>query len=101
MPSPNPQAMRRIAIALCLFTCVSYGQKTPSQKTELPKVVYENGNHNLIVDGKPFLMLGAQLWNSSAWPFITEQFWPQFKTLNANTLEAPIYWQNIEPQPGQ
>ncbi|MGC3948396.1 MAG: DUF5597 domain-containing protein [Chryseolinea sp.] len=68
---------------------------------KLPKVISENGNHNLIVDGKPFLMLGAQLWNSSGWPYITDQFWSQLRSLNANTLEVPIYWQNIEPQPGQ
>jgi len=67
---------------------------------ELPKVVKRNGRYQLLVDGKPFLILGAQLWNSSAWPAITDKFWPQLRELNCNTLEAPIYWQNIEPEPG-
>jgi len=92
----------RSIIILCLFSICSYGQKAADQKSaQLPKVVASNGDHNLIVDGKPFLMLGAQLWNSSAWPYITDQFWSQLRSLHANTLEAPIYWQNIEPQPGQ
>jgi hypothetical protein len=72
-----------------------------AQKKELPRVVKQNGKHQLHVDGKPFLMLGAQLWNSSAWPSITDQFWPQLRSLNCNTLEAPVYWQNVEPEPGK
>jgi hypothetical protein len=67
---------------------------------ELPKVVKRNGRHQLLVNGKPYLALGAQLWNSSAWPAITDKFWTQLRELNANTLEAPIYWQNIEPEAG-
>lgn len=94
--------MRIITLLLCFLAQLALAQKPTEQKAAaLPAVVFENGNHNLIVDGKPFLMLGAQLWNSSAWPFITDQFWSQFRSLNANTLEAPVYWQNIEPKPGQ
>jgi len=98
-------------LSLLLITCImvfvsvyGFAQKASeaSRKApELPKVVVHNGQPNLIVNGKPFLLLGAQLWNSSAWPYITDQFWQQFRSLNANTLEAPVYWQNIEPQPGQ
>ena len=94
--------MRSLVFITCLLPLVVYGQKPAGQKpAELPKVISENGHHNLVVDGKPFLLLGAQLWNSSAWPYITDQFWNQLRSLNANTLEVPIYWQNIEPQPGQ
>ncbi|MEJ1242048.1 DUF5597 domain-containing protein [Chryseolinea sp. T2] len=93
---------RLTALLFCFLSASAFGQKATSQKpTELPRVVTDKGTHNLIVDGKPFLLLGAQLWNSSAWPYITDQFWLQLRSLNANTLEVPIYWQNIEPQPGQ
>ena len=71
------------------------------KERELPKVVKSNGKFQLYVDGKPFLILGAQLWNSSAWPVVTNKFWSQFRELNANTLEAPVYWQNVEPEPGK
>lgn len=94
---------RILFVVLSLFTSMA-GFSQPSSGTrniELPRIVSENGNHNLIVDGKPFLMMGAQLWNSSAWPYLTDQFWSQFRSLNANTLEVPVYWQNIEPQRGQ
>lgn len=67
----------------------------------LPRLVSENGRHALIVDGKPFLMLGAQSHNSSAWPAMLPGVWQAIKSLHANTLEVPIYWEQIEPQPGK
>lgn len=54
----------------------------------------------LLVDGKPFLLLGAQVHNSSAWPSHLEQVWPQLEQLGGNTLEAPVYWQDVERQEG-
>jgi hypothetical protein len=86
--------MRLTIVLLVLNIAVSWAQSS------LPKVITKNGKHQLIVDGKPFMVLGAQLWNSSAWPAITDKFWTQLRELNCNTLEAPVYWQNIEPEPG-
>jgi hypothetical protein len=85
------------AIVISFLFSFSVSEK----ERELPKVVKRNGKFQLYVDGKPFLMLSAQLWNSSAWPVVTNKFWPQLRELNANTLEAPVYWQNIEPEPGK
>ena len=34
-----------------------------SAASDLPHIVAQNGRHALIVDGKPFLMLGAQVNN--------------------------------------
>jgi hypothetical protein len=39
-----------------------------SRDTTLPHLVHNGGRHALIVDGEPFLILGAQTNNSSAWP---------------------------------
>jgi beta-galactosidase GanA len=66
-----------------------------------PEVKKEHGKYTLYVDGKPFLLLGAQLWNSSSWTGYLDKIWPQHKELHCNTLEAPIYWQDIEPEPGK
>ena len=66
-----------------------------------PKLVKEDGKYTYYVDDKPFLILGAQLWNSSTWPEILSKEWSQLKELNCNTLEAPVYWENIEPEPGE
>jgi hypothetical protein len=31
-------------------------------------MAHQNGRYALMVDGKPYLMLGAQVSNSSGWP---------------------------------
>jgi hypothetical protein len=67
----------------------------------IPRLVTENGKHTFLVDGQPFLILGAQVWNSSGWPDILDKTWPQLRELNCNTLEVPIYWEHIEPEPGK
>ena len=54
-----------------------------------------------MVDGQPYLILGAQVRNSSAWPEELDRAWPLYKELHANTAEIPIYWEVIEPQQGK
>ncbi len=67
----------------------------------LPHLVHKDGRTALFVDGAPFLMLGAQVNNSSAWPAVLPQVWPAIKAIHANTVEMPVYWEQLEPQPGK
>jgi beta-galactosidase GanA len=67
----------------------------------LPHMVRKEGRHALIVDGAPFLILGAQCHNSSAWPATLPKVWPVIEYLHANTLEIPVYWEQFEPEPGR
>jgi len=67
----------------------------------MPEIRKEDGKYTFYVDGDPFLILGAQLWNSSAWSDTLDKIWPQLKEMNCNTVEAPIYWQDIEPEPNK
>ena len=75
--------------------------RAQADNNPLPHLVTENGRHALIVDGAPFLILGAQCHNSSAWPAMLPKVWPAIEYLHANTLEIPIYWEQFEPEPGQ
>lgn len=72
-----------------------------AQEKPIARVENKDGKYTVMVDGKPFLILGAQLWNSSAWSEYLPGIWPQLKQLNCNTLEAPVYWQDIEPEEGE
>jgi len=63
--------------------------------------VQKSGRYALLIDGKPFLMLGGQIHNSSAWPAELPQVWKSMEALHANTIEAPVYWEQFEPEPGR
>lgn len=66
-----------------------------------PRIVTRNGRHALLVDGKPFLILGAQAHNSSNYPDMLPKVWPVLDRIHANTLEMPVAWQQVEPVEGQ
>ncbi|MGH9742331.1 MAG: DUF5597 domain-containing protein [Candidatus Acidiferrum sp.] len=68
---------------------------------DVPRLVQKDGRWALFVDGSPYLMLGGQIHNSSAWPSELPQVWESLAALHANTLEAPVYWEQMEPQEGQ
>ncbi len=69
-------------------------------QTPLPRIVRQDNRYALFVDGAPYLMLGAQINNSSAWPMELPKVWPIIDKLHANTVEAPIYWEQFEPTQG-
>jgi len=67
---------------------------------EAPRVVERDGRHALMVDGAPFLVLGAQINNSSSWPEELPKVWPALEAMHVNTAEAPVYWEQMEPKKG-
>ena len=70
-----------------------------AQKSTLQK---QGTATQLVVDGKPFLVLGGELGNSSAaCTEDIESIFPKLQQMGLNTVLVPAYWDLIEPQEGQ
>ncbi len=67
---------------------------------EAPRITHKDGRSCLMVDGQPYLILGAQMNNSSEWPSTLPNVWRAVAKMHANMLGAPVYWEQMEPQPG-
>jgi len=61
--------MIRMATFGCLVALLSVGRawSQPDLGT-VPRLIEKDGRHALLVDGQPFIILGGQAHNSSAWP---------------------------------
>jgi Domain of unknown function (DUF5597)/Beta-galactosidase len=92
-------------ISALIILAVAFDLPLPGQQSNamqaMPHIEHQNGRAAMFVDGKPYLMLGAQLNNSSAWPSTLPKVWPALEAMNVNTAEAPVYWEQMEPEPGR
>jgi hypothetical protein len=84
-------------LAAILFAVASV---SPLPAAEAPRLVQQDGRYTLMVDGQPYLILGGQIHNSSGWPSELPQVWKSLADLHVNTVEAPVYWEQFEPQEG-
>ena len=71
-----------------------------ARASDVPRIEQKDGRYTLLVDGRPFLILGGQIHNSSSWPSEFPQVWKSMEALHANTVEAPVYWEQFEPHEG-
>ncbi len=88
---------------ICILQICSTGfAASPSNRSGMPHLERENDTVSLKVDGRPFIIRGGELGNST---FTTMEsmapVWNKLKAVNLNTVLAPVYWELIEPEEGK
>lgn len=70
-----------------------------SQMYKQPQLMKKGTTEQLMVDGKPFLVLGGELGNSTASSLdYMRPMWSKFELMHLNTILSPVYWELIEPE---
>lgn len=84
--------------AIMLLCNTLFAQTDPA----IPHLTKKGNSTQLIVDGKPTVLLSAELSNSAGSSMeYMEPYWPALKRLHLNSVIAPVYWELIEPQEGR
>ncbi|MDE3187360.1 MAG: DUF5597 domain-containing protein [Acidobacteriota bacterium] len=90
--------LRRFAIALFCACLCAVGQGQPGTP---PQIRLDQNSGQLLVQGKPFLILGGELGNSSAGTAAhADSILPAMANLHLNTVLMPVAWEQVEPQEG-
>ncbi len=93
--------MKRTQLLLALVLATA-GTAAADQPSLIPHLQKQNGVTQLVVDGKPFLIRGGELGNSSASNIdYLAPYWQRFRELHLNTILAPVYWDLMEPEEGR
>src|SRR4030095_16347718 len=89
--------MKKLSFLFFLFASC----RALAQTSSLPHLEKGDNIIQLIVNGKPFLILGGELHNSStSGTTYMQPIWAQLKKKNLNTIVAPVYWELVEPEEG-
>jgi hypothetical protein len=87
-------------ILISLSSTAAFPQAKPS--ANIPHLEKQGTATQLIVDGKPYLVLGAELNNSSASSMeYMRPLWPKIAAANLNTVLATVSWELMEPEEGR
>ena len=98
----KPLWIGRVAVGVALLLASRLGTAAAQQVSSMPKLVHQHGASQILVDGKPFLIRGGELENSSASSLsYMKTVWPKVDAMHFNTVLAPVYWQLIEPREGE
>jgi beta-galactosidase GanA len=72
-----------------------------AQPASSPHLEKRGAATQLVVDGKPFLILGGELHNSSSSNLdYMKPVWPKLEAMGLNTVVTPLSWELIEPKEG-
>ncbi len=93
---------RRLPAFLVLFAAAPAVAWAQPASSGIPKLEKHGTTMQLMVDGKPLLILGGELHNSSGSNLdYLKTVWPKMKALGVNTVLSPVYWELLEPEEGR
>ncbi len=93
-------SLRLLPILLLFFFL--HSPLTPAQQNAAPHLEKRGAATQLIVDGKPFIILGGELHNSSSSSLdYMKPIWPKLASMGLNTVVTPLSWELIEPTEGK
>ena len=93
--------MRKLRKLMMAVSC-SIALIAPAQDTMTPHLEKTSNSVQLMVDGKPFIMLAGELHNSSTGSsHYMAPIWQRMADKNLNTVIAAVSWELVEPQEGQ
>lgn len=101
----NVMQTSRLFLSLLILLFLSHSacarQKIVGNVPGIPHLEKHGTATQLIVNGKPFLMLAGELGNSSASSLEYMKLnWPKLGKMHLNTVLVPVYWELIEPSEG-
>jgi beta-galactosidase GanA len=93
---------RRVSLFLVAQVAMCALRVYAAQPDNVPHLRQQGTATQLIVDGKPFLVLGGELGNSTSSSLdYMRPVWPKLVSLNLNTVLVPVYWELLEPVEGK
>ena len=97
------ECMTRV-LRLCVVAglVTSCGIALVAQAPAVPHLRKQGSATQLVVDGRPFLVRGGELGNSSASNLeYLAPHWDRLRALGLNTILAPVSWDLLEPDEGK
>ncbi len=97
--------IKKIFTSLSLWLVIIFISKLSAQpnepvnKNDIPHLEKQGTTMQMIVNGKPYLMLAGETGNSSASDLsYMKTIWSKIVAEHLNTLVVPVYWELIEPE---
>jgi beta-galactosidase GanA len=103
----NNLFIKKIFVFIIFYLFISFSSlhaqlNKYKNENDIPHMAKRGNTVQLIVKGKPFLMLAGETGNSSASDLnYMGKIWPKIVKMHLNTLMVPVYWELIEPNEGE
>jgi hypothetical protein len=103
IPIHRTKALLPILLACYVLAFIACGPNAAKQNSgDMPHLEQRGQARQLVVNGKPFLVLGGELHNSSATSAAyLKPLLAKLDTMHLNTVLAAVTWELTEPQEGK